>query len=94
MTDFKSMVAEVLKKNPNPELDPQTPQPKFVADTAKPGKVRTERSVNNPYTAAEAQRVYNPSLPPVPGKPLKDQLDMGTAGAMDMTGRWGGPNAK
>ncbi len=90
--NLQEILRGALKMDPNPELRPQTPEPKFIADTAKPGKIRNERSVNNPTTAAEAQRIYNPNLPPAPSRPLKDQLDKGTAEAMDMSGRWGGPN--
>ena len=38
----------------------------------------------------QAQRIYNPNLPPAPPKiPPKAIAEQGTAGAMDTGGRWG-----
>ena len=41
--------------------------------------------------AAQAQRIYNPNLPPAPPKiPPKAIAEQGSAQAMDLTGPWGG----
>ncbi len=40
---------------------------------------------------AEAQRIFNPSLPPVPSKPpASKQIEKGTAANLDLSGNWGG----
>jgi hypothetical protein len=42
--------------------------------------------------AAQAQRIYNPNLPPTPPKvPPKSIAEQGSAPAMDMTQPWAGP---
>jgi len=74
---------------PGQEKPVQAPEPDPIEDTEKPGKIRPERSVKDPFAAAEAQRIFNPNMPPVTRRPLKDQLDMGTGPAMDTSGRWG-----
>ena len=41
--------------------------------------------------AAQAQRMFNPNLPPTPPKmPPKQIAEQGSAQAMDLTGAWGG----
>ena len=68
------------------------------------------RTMNDPAAAAEAARIYNPNLPPMapqPGAPLpaaaapasvkpptKAMQSQGTTSTLDMSGRWGAPNAQ
>lgn len=50
------------------------------------------RTLGNPIVAAEAQRIYNPNLPPTkPKGPTEAQMSAGTSSAMDTTGNWGQP---
>ena len=50
------------------------------------------RTLGNPFVAAEAQRIYNPSLPPTkPKGPTEAQMSAGTTSAMDTQGNWGKP---
>jgi hypothetical protein len=53
------------------------------------------RSVGNVMLSAEAQRAYNPGMPPTGAQPIKQpnaqQAKQGTAPAMDSSGPWGKP---
>ena len=48
------------------------------------------RTLNNVRVAAEAQRIFNPTLPPTkPKGPTEAQINQGTTPAADMQGNWG-----
>lgn len=50
----------------------------------------TIRSLGNVSAAAEAQRIYNPNLPPTkPKGPTEAQTELGASSAMDLQGNWG-----
>jgi len=50
------------------------------------------RTLGDVRVAAEAQRIFNPALPPtVPKGPTAAQMESGTTTAMDTTGNWGTP---
>ena len=50
------------------------------------------RTLGDVRVAAEAQRIFNPAIPPMPPKPPSTtMIDRGTSGAMDTTGTWGRP---
>ena len=58
-----------------------------------------KKTVGNPLLSYEAQKIYNPQLPPspMPGPvkpPTQTQANRGTVGAMDTTGPWGQPETK
>lgn len=81
---------------------------KFIPETKKEPKDETSkevmtkseskkekhfiRTLGNVRTTAEAQRIYNPSLPPTnPKGPTAAQMEAGTSSAMDIQGNWGTP---
>lgn len=50
------------------------------------------RTLGNVRAVAEAQRIYNPNLPPtVPKGPTAAQMEAGTTSALDTQGNWGTP---
>lgn len=50
------------------------------------------RTMGNISTIAEAQRVYNPNLPPTkPKAPTAAQMEVGTSPSMGTEGNWGTP---
>lgn len=69
---------EEVKEAPKLGRPPKTPQP--------------PRGIGSARIMAEAQRVFNPALPPaLPKPPAAALLDQGTAPGLDSSGRWGGP---
>jgi hypothetical protein len=69
------------------ELDKPKEQPKI-----KPAMSKIyNRSLGNIYSAAEAQKIFNPQLPTVKAPPAA-QIDQGVASAMDTSGTWGRPS--
>jgi hypothetical protein len=68
------------------ELTPPPPAPK----PAKAG-----RTVGDVSVMAEAQRIYNPQIPPQPPKaPSAAMVKQGTSSAMDTSGAWGKPEGR
>jgi hypothetical protein len=50
------------------------------------------RTMGNVTTIAEAQRVYNPNLPPTkPKAPTAAQMEVGSSPSMGTEGNWGTP---
>ena len=50
------------------------------------------RTLGSAVVAAEAQRIYNPALPPTKTKgPTEAQQEVGTSAALDTSGNWGKP---
>jgi hypothetical protein len=97
--------ADALKKTfgtktPLPEPAPP-PEPPIIQGT--PIKLpplpevklpeEPKKTVKDIRISAEAQRIYNPQMPPVPPKaPPAKMVGQGIAPAMDLTGAWGKPN--
>lgn len=88
MEGVDTLIREVFsKKKP-------TPIPKLQESVPAPKKKDVVRTVGNPNLAAEAQRIYNPNLPPTkPKAPTKALLEQGTTAVADVTGSWGTPEA-
>ena len=84
-------------------IAPKDPAPADPGVTTKMPQV--VRTMDDPAAAAEAMRIYNPTLPPMtpsPAKPLspvqpeikapsKPMLNQGTADTLSTSGRWGNP---
>jgi len=50
------------------------------------------RTMTDVSVMAEAQRIFNPSLPPtIPKPPNAKQMEAGTTSALDIGGSWGTP---
>jgi hypothetical protein len=61
-----------------------------MTETTKKDKKHFVRSLGNVYTTAEAQRIFNPQLPPTkPKPPTEAQTKLGTSSSMDVEGNWG-----
>lgn len=77
------------------ELDkPKKPRDDTSAEVMTKKEIKKEakyiRTLGSVRVAAEAQRLFNPTLPPTkPKAPTAAQLDVGSAAAMDTTGNWG-----
>lgn len=51
------------------------------------------RTLGSAVVTAEAQRIYNPALPPTKTKgPTEAQQEVGTSAALDTSGNWGKPD--
>ena len=86
-----------LKKGIEPkhiEVPEFSPDPEHPMITDKDGrkKPRIMRTLGSVELASDAQRLYNPDMPPAPPKaPTAAQQDLGTAPSADINGRWGIP---
>ena len=88
MGEIKDMILKTyLKTGARPAGAP----PSDVHDTAMakaPGKIKVDapKTVGNIAIAMQAQKLFNPNLPPAPSMktPPKAMIDQGTAPAMDM----------
>lgn len=61
-----------------------------MTEPEKKKKKHFIRSLGNVYSAAEAQRIFNPNLPPTkPKGPTAAQTELGTSSTMDLEGNWG-----
>lgn len=79
------------------EKKPVDKTSKEVLATTKDKKVAEffVRTLGNARVSAEAQRIYNPTLPATnPKGPTEAQTELGTASNMDMQGNWGTPAEK
>ncbi len=77
--------AEKPAPAPVPEAPPPVPEVKLPEAPSK--------TVKDIRIVAQAQRIYNPAMPPAPAKqPTEKMIDQGTAPAMDNTGPWGKPS--
>lgn len=88
MEGVDSLIREVFSKKK------AAPIPKLQENAPAPKKKDMVRTVGNPNLAAEAQRIYNPNLPPTkPKAPTNALLEQGTAAVSDVGGAWGTPEA-
>ena len=81
-----------LKKQNQDELKPPKDETSEEIMSKKEEKKNKHfvRSLGNVTVAAEAQRVFNPNLPPTkPKAPTAAQLEKGSSSALDNTGNWG-----
>lgn len=77
-----------LEKNEKTKTDSTSKEVMTKEETKKTGTAI--RTLDNVRSAAEAQRIFNPTLPPTkPKGPTEAQLGQGTAPAADMQGNWG-----
>lgn len=75
-------------ENKKPPVDKTASE--VMTETTKKKKKHFVRSLGNVYAAAEAQRIFNPSLPPTkPKGPTAAQTELGTSSTMDIEGNWG-----
>jgi hypothetical protein len=89
MSDLQTIMMHTFGKKKEETQKPETLKPPEIPKPPKP----IGKTVGDPRIAAEAQRIYNPSKPPVPSKPpSSDMLGQGSAPAMDISGSWGKPN--
>jgi hypothetical protein len=89
MADIEKQLKKIFGKAPAlpPEPAP-APAPPPVKLPPKPTKGLADISI-----AIQAQRIYNPDLPPAPATkaPTTAMLEQGSAPAMDTSGAWGKP---
>ena len=76
------------------ELDKKKPVDETTKEVMSKEEVKKNkkafRTLNNVRVAAEAQRIFNPTLPPTkPKGPTEAQINQGTTPAADMQGNWG-----
>ena len=77
-----------LDKEKKPLVDETTKEVMSKNEVKKNKKAF--RTLNNVRVAAEAQRIFNPTLPPTkPKGPTEAQINQGTTPAADMSGNWG-----
>lgn len=56
---------------------------------SKPIEVETSKGVGDISISLEAQRIFNPGMPPAPPKPPNaSQADTGVAPSMDLSSKW------
>jgi len=81
----------IIEKFLDLEKKPQDKTAKEVmTEPEKKDKKHFIRSLGNVYTTAEAQRIFNPQLPPTKIKgPTEAQTQLGTSSSMDVEGSWG-----
>lgn len=61
-----------------------------MTEPEKKKKKHFVRSLGNVYAAAEAQRIFNPALPPTkPKGPTAVQTELGSTSTMGLEGNWG-----
>ena len=91
MSDIYSRMSTVF----GPPKLPDTPEEKHEPDKRGPGRPRKEpemmRGIPDFSLIAQAQAVFAP-MAPAPKAPSAPMQQRGSAGAMDQTGAWGGPN--
>jgi len=70
------------------------PEPVKIEAPKKEARAKIyPRTIGDLFTITEAQRVFNPGMPPTkPKGPPAAQVEAGTSGALDLTGSWGTPN--
>ena len=59
-----------------------------------PAVPHPRRGIENTYLVAQAQSIYDPSMPPVPPRPEKPNAKMvqlGVSGTLGTSGSWGQP---
>ena len=81
---------EVLKA-PKPEPKPEPEGPKVGRPRKMPAQPRGVRDIS---LIAEAQRIFNPAMPPAPVKPkgpTATTAELGSTPAMGTGGAWGKP---
>lgn len=90
MKSFSEILQNTFGSAPLPEPAPVAPpsEPAPPAPETPRGK-----SMGDPQIAAEAQRIYNPNMPPAPPKALASPGE-GTVSTLDVSGTWGAPEAK
>jgi hypothetical protein len=81
---------EILQRTFGAAPAPPPPAPAPVSPPPPPPKPRG-KSIGDPRIAAEAQRIFNPALPPAPPKAPAAMADQGVAPAMGTSGPWGKP---
>lgn len=90
--DLNKPAEQLAKENtptqPNP-LSSFVPNPTPVVQVPKK-KEKPKRTVGDINLMAEAQRVYNPNLPPTkPKGPTEAQTQLGVTANSGLEGRWG-----
>lgn len=88
MGEIKDMLLKAyLKSGARPAGAPKN-ETHDAAMTKAPAVLKTEapKTVGNISIAMQAQRLFNPNLPPAPAmkQPNKTMAEQGTAGAMDL----------
>ena len=82
-------------KEPSAPIIPPAPQPLPPPPKIPRKPKHSQRTVNNNFVAAEAQRIYKPGSPEVTGppvaKPMAKMVEQGTSEKLGMSGSWGTP---
>lgn len=87
-----SIIEKFIKFDENYKPKDKTSK-EVMTEPEKNKKKHFIRSLGNVYSAAEAQRVFNPQLPPTkPKGPTEAQTKLGTSSSMDVGGNWGQSN--
>ncbi len=91
MSDLYGKMATVF----GPPKIPTPTEEKYEPEKRGPGRPRKEpdlpRGIPDIGLIAQAQAVFTP-INPTPKGPSAPMVPLGSAGAMDQTGAWGGPN--
>lgn len=84
-----SVIEKFIKYDENYKPKDKTSH-EVMTEPEKNKKKHFIRSLGNVFSAAEAQRIFNPSLPPTkPKAPTAAQTELGTSSTMDIEGTWG-----
>lgn len=84
-----SVIEKFIKYDENYKPKDKTSH-EVMTEPEKNKKKHFIRSLGNIFSAAEAQRIFNPSLPPTkPKAPTNEQLNKGSSSTMDIEGNWG-----
>jgi hypothetical protein len=71
---------------------PKAPSAEVMTKTEAKRERHFVRTLGNVRTAAEAQRIFNPTIPPMqPKPPTAAMMESGTSSAMGTEGTWGQP---
>lgn len=84
INQFEKFIEKPVKKDETSK--------EVMSKTEAKQKKHYTRTIGNVSTIAEAQRVYNPNLPPTkPKAPTAAQMEVGSSPSMGTEGNWGTP---
>jgi len=86
---LRGMIYKSFSKMPEKKRVEMKAEELVPVNVGAPIKVEKPKSVGDVTISAQAQRIYNPNMPPAPPKaPTAAQSEQGTGPAMDLASKW------